>query len=83
LFEANEIFTTHQLIGKYLQLKTYINSTRDEDDQAFHQYLKSLHILKSHIHSIVRCISERVNILFPDRDFDGQDHKVGEDVGEN
>jgi hypothetical protein len=83
LFEANQIYTTHQLIGKYLQLKTDINSTREEDDQAFHQYLKSLNIIKCHIHSIVRCISERVNILFPNHDFDGQDHKVGEDVDEN
>ena len=86
LFEAHGIYTTHQLIGKYLKLKTDINSSRADDDQAFHEYLISKSIPKNHIGSIVRCISEQVDLLFPSDDVDEQ--KVGEEkqdikVGEN
>ncbi len=83
MFQAQQINTTHQLIGKYLKLKSDINTSRADDDQAFYEYLRSKQIPKNHISTIVRCISEKVDILFPDHVFIGQDHKVGEDVGEN
>ena len=76
LFEAHGIYTTHQLIGKYLKLKSDINTTRADDDQAFHEYLISKSIPKNHIGSIVRSISEKVDLMFP-YDY-GQDEKVGE-----
>ena len=86
MFEAHGIFTTHQLIGKYLKLKSDINSTRTDDDQAFYEYLRTKSIPKNHISSIVRCISEKIDLLFPYHNLDEQ--KVGEEkqeqkVGEN
>jgi hypothetical protein len=80
LFEAHGIFTTHQLIGKYLKLKSDINSTRTDDDQAFYEYLRTKSIPKNHISSIVRSISEKIDLLFPYHNLDEQ--KIGEEKQE-
>ena len=80
MFEAHGIFTTHQLIGKYLKLKSDINSTRTDDDQAFYEYLRTKSIPKNHISSIVRSISEKIDLLFPYHNLDEQ--KIGEEKQE-
>ena len=74
------------MIGKYLKFKSDINSSRAVDDQKFNEYLRSKSIPKNHIGSIVRSISEKVDLMLP-YDY-GQDEKVGEEkqdhkVGEN
>ena len=80
MFHSHGIFTTHQLIGKYLKLKSDINSTRADDDQAFYEYLRTKSIPKNHISSIVRSISEKIDLLFPYHNLDEQ--KVGEEKQE-
>lgn len=62
--ESAGICTTYQLIGKYLSLKGP-GVTPIEHADRFWYFLKSIGTANGSRGGVVRCIAEKVNILFP------------------
>ncbi len=64
IFNENGIFTTFQLIGKYLSLKDSDVEPIEHADR-FYFWLKSLKAPSGYRAAIVHSIAEKMNVTFP------------------
>ena len=64
IFNENGIFTTFQLIGKYLSFKASDVEPIEHADR-FYNWLTSLNTPRGHRAGIVHSIAEKMNVSFP------------------